>query len=77
MSDPIARLLIAALGLYAAVGGVVAAWFLVRGSRRMDAGVRTASVWFKLLIAPGLAALWPWVVARAGSKATQDDSHDA
>lgn len=77
MSEPFARVLIAALGLYAAVGGGVAAWFLLRGSHRMDAGVRTASIWFKLLIAPGLAALWPWVVATIGSKTTQDHSHDA
>lgn len=77
MSEPIAGLVILALGLYAAVGVAVAAWFLLVGSSRLDAGVRSASGWFKLLIAPGLAALWPWVVATAGIGAKRGRSHDA
>jgi hypothetical protein len=48
---------------YAIVGLTVAAAFIAAGVSRVDPTARGASPWFRLVMLPGLAALWPVVIA--------------
>ena len=63
---------------YAVVGAVAAIALHAVGLRRIDPAVRGAGVTFRLLVTPGIVALWPWLVVRwvrAGAKgATQPES---
>jgi hypothetical protein len=49
---------------YAAVGLAVAAIFVLRGVTRVTDPPRPASIGARLLIIPGAAVLWPYVLAR-------------
>lgn len=51
------------LGLYLAAGAVFAPWFALRGAGRLDANARAGTAGFRVLIAPGAAALWPLLLA--------------
>ena len=64
MSPTTAQVLIAALALYGAAGLVFALAFVARGAKRIDPDARGASWGFRLLILPGVAALWPFLVRR-------------
>ena len=57
-------ILFAALGLYAAIGVVVAIAFVSFGVTRVLAEPVTASLGARLLLLPGSALLWPYVLAR-------------
>ncbi|MEQ1863977.1 MAG: hypothetical protein ABL996_04920 [Micropepsaceae bacterium] len=50
--------------LYAAAGGVFALGFLILGLTRVDHGASGAGILFRLLIIPGLIALWPIILVR-------------
>jgi hypothetical protein len=50
--------------LYAAAGVVFAIAFLFVGLTRIDNGAKGASLGFRLLIIPGLIALWPLMLIR-------------
>jgi hypothetical protein len=52
------------MALYAAVGAVFAALFLIIGLNRIDNGAKGAGLGFRLLIIPGLIALWPLMLFR-------------
>ena len=52
------------LGLYTAAGAVFALAFLVLGLSRIDNGAKGAGLMFRLLILPGLIALWPLMLIR-------------
>jgi|GEM_PF-5261597 len=56
-----ARLILGALGAYAATGALVAAVFLTLGIGRIDGQAR-GSYLFRLLLVPGTALLWPLVL---------------
>ncbi len=47
------------LGLYLALGLVFAGVFHGAGLKKLDSAVEGAGIWFRLLITPGLVALWP------------------
>jgi hypothetical protein len=51
-------------GIYCALGVIVAAALHVRGLRAIDPGVAGASVLFRILVTPGLVALWPVMLAK-------------
>jgi hypothetical protein len=53
-----------ALTVYAALGVLFAGAFHWRGLARLDAGVQGAGWVFRLLITPGIAALWPLLAVR-------------
>jgi hypothetical protein len=44
---------------YAAVGAIAALWMLAGGLKRIDPLAAAAPLRVKLLLAPGLIALWP------------------
>jgi hypothetical protein len=60
----IAQSLILLAGIYAAAGLVLASAFLTVGLRRVDPAADGASLGFRLLILPGVAALWPFIALK-------------
>lgn len=56
--------LIAAAAAYALAGAVFAAWLLPRRVARLDPVAARSSRAFRLLIAPGVVALWPLLARR-------------
>jgi hypothetical protein len=59
----LAQGLITAAEVYAAIGGAVAAVFLVFGIDRIDPAARGTHT-FRPLLIPGIVILWPLVVVR-------------
>ena len=59
-----ARVVVALFALYALAGLVFAALFLPRGATRLDPRVAGAPQTLRLLILPGVAALWPLLAWR-------------
>jgi hypothetical protein len=74
----IATCLVGAGGLYAAAGLVFAVFLLLRSLARFDAAAANAGWGFKLLVLPGLVALWPLLVPRLlrGGPAEERTAHD-
>jgi hypothetical protein len=64
MAMTVARALVAAVGLYLAVGVVFAVPFVVVGLGRVDRTAGKGSVGFRLAILPGVVALWPLLARR-------------
>lgn len=58
------ELILNGVALYAAVGAIFALVFLVLGLTRIDNGAKGAGLLFRLLIIPGLIALWPFMLVR-------------
>lgn len=56
---PLANALVACLAAYAAVGVVFAVPFVLRGVDRIDPAAPGSTWGFRLVIAPGVVALWP------------------
>jgi hypothetical protein len=59
-----AELFVGALTLYAATGGVFAIAFVSRGVSRIDRQTAGAGLGFRLIILPGVTALWPFLLGR-------------
>lgn len=71
MGIVIARWILAAVGTYLALGLIFAGPFIVAGAGHIDPGARGSPWGFRLLMVPGVIALWPflarrWVEARRG-----------
>jgi hypothetical protein len=64
VSLEIARVIVALFELYALAGVMFAVLFLPRGVTRLDPRVAGAPKTLRLLILPGIAALWPLLVWR-------------
>lgn len=52
------------VGAYLACGAVFAIPFVVRGVNRVDKVARESSWGFRLIIVPGVIALWPMLLRR-------------
>lgn len=65
MPEPLARTLLVLLALHASAGVVFAARFLPRRIERVDPSARGSGWGFRMLILPGVVALWPLLWARA------------
>lgn len=63
MSVAWAETIVGVVALYGAIGVAFAAVFLAIGLRRMDPIADAGPFRFKLLIAPGIAVLWPLMLA--------------
>jgi hypothetical protein len=73
MTEAIATWIWIGVGGYALAGLVVAVLLMAGGFRAFDA-TAAASPWrFKLMIAPGLIALWPVLVARLAGWTPAED----
>lgn len=64
MTVATAQLLVQTIALYAAVGAAFAAVFLWRAVGRFDTAAEQATWGFRVLVFPGVAALWPLFVVR-------------
>ena len=60
----IAEAFVVALAAYMIIGVVFAIPFLLVGVQRIDVQARGAGAGFRLLIFPGVAALWPLLLRR-------------
>lgn len=65
----IATWMVRGLGFYAALGVLFGAVFVTRGLERLDPGTRGSGWGFRLIVFPGVVALWPLLLRRwlAGS----------
>ena len=52
------------LAIYASAGLVFAIAFVTSGVARIDPAAKGASWGFRVIILPGAAALWPWLLAK-------------
>ncbi len=80
MSQSFAVLLLAAIGIYAAMGVLFALPFVVWGVNRIDPSAAKGSWGFRVLVLPGTAALWPILLTRWLRKApppTERSAHRA
>lgn len=70
MSLEIARLIVGAFEMYAMTGVVFAVLFLLAAITRLDPRVAGAPLTLRLLLLPGVVALWPLLAWRwiAGAK---------
>jgi hypothetical protein len=53
---------------YAGVGALFAALFVTVGVVRVDPVAQGAGASFRLIIAPGVVLLWPWLLVRWAGK---------
>lgn len=58
------ELFVDALTLYAVMGVVFAIAFVARGISRIDTHAEGAGLAFRLIVFPGIAALWPFLLSR-------------
>jgi regulator of protease activity HflC (stomatin/prohibitin superfamily) len=59
-----ARTLVLALEAYLGFGLLFALVFVWRGVACVDPSARSGTIGFRILILPGCAALWPWLLVR-------------
>lgn len=57
-------IVILTIGAYLGVGALFAIIFVFAGVQRIDPVANRAPIQFRLLIIPGAAALWPWLLRR-------------
>ena len=60
----VAELLVDALVVYGLSGAVFAVAFVTMGIQRIDSVAEHAPVGFRLIVLPGVAALWPLLLVR-------------
>jgi hypothetical protein len=80
VSLEIAQIVVAACEAYALAGLVFALIFLPRGVARLDSRVAGAPKTLRLLILPGIAALWPlfaWRWMTGAREPIEDNPHRA
>lgn len=63
--------------LYVLAGSVFAAAFVARGVQRIDPGAVGAGWRFRLIIAPGVVALWPLLLRRWLTRSAAPDEDNA
>jgi hypothetical protein len=64
MSEGVARLLLGVAGAYALAGVAFAVPFVIRGAGVLEPVAREGTWGFRLLILPGSATLWPYLLYR-------------
>jgi uncharacterized membrane protein YdfJ with MMPL/SSD domain len=64
VSERLAEILVASAGAYVAAGAIFAVAFAGWGVSRVDPVARASTAGFRLIILPGAAALWPWLLLR-------------
>ena len=60
----VAELFVDALAAYGLAGAVFAVAFVTRGIHRIDPVAEHAPVGFRVIVLPGVAALWPLLLVR-------------
>jgi len=62
--DSVVVLLVYAIEVYSSAGLLFAVVFVIRGVQRLDLEAQGSGIGFRLLITPGVAALWPLLASR-------------
>lgn len=73
MSEAAAGMIWLGLGVYAVAGVLVSVAVFLFGLRRFDPQAAGAPWRVKLLLLPGIAALWPVMIARMAGAAPAED----
>ena len=60
----VVQIAVAVAGIYALTGLLFAIAFVALGVRRVDPAASGSSIAFRLIILPGVAALWPVLLGR-------------
>jgi hypothetical protein len=71
------HLLLGIAAVYAGAGFVFAIPFLTQGAARLDHSAHGATWGFRLIVAPGVIALWPWLAWRwvRGTTSAERNAH--
>ena len=64
MFETLAKIFVYALDTYAGLGLIFASLFVWIGVQRLDSEAQGSGIGFRLLILPGVAALWPMFLYR-------------
>jgi hypothetical protein len=64
MLDTFAKAFVYTLAIYAGLGLVFGVPFVWSGVQRLDSEAQGSGIGFRLLILPGVAALWPMFLSR-------------
>lgn len=64
MSVQMAKFIVGLLTAYGVLGVLFAIPFLIIGISRMDTGAKGAGLSFRLIVFPGVVALWPLLLHR-------------
>jgi len=75
--DWLAVLIVRALELYLAIGGIFAVVFVTFGIARVDPSAAASTWGFRAIVAPGVAALWPLLLRRWIRGATPPEERNA
>jgi hypothetical protein len=65
MDSSAANLILLLAGIYTGAGLLVGVWLVAFGLGRLDPAARGAGVGVRLIILPGVVALWPLMLRRA------------
>lgn len=77
MTPELAGLIWTVIGVYAAIGVIVALLFVTVLIKRASAGARTsAPLQFRILIVPGCVAFWPIVLIRGLIGGAKGEAHE-
>jgi len=60
-----AETILAAFGVYAALGALFSLWFVTLGAARIDAAAKAMPAQARVMIFPGCVALWPLLAWRS------------
>ncbi len=74
MPEQAAILFWCVISAYAAIGALVALWLTLFSLKDIDKNAAAAPFGIKLLLAPGLVALWPLMLMRAFRRKPREDA---
>ncbi len=77
MLNLIAWILLSVVGVYAVIGLMFAIFFVTRGVSRIDPAAVGGSIGFRILIIPGVAALWPLMMRRQQARKPPPEERNA
>lgn len=77
MTEPIVFILVKIAGAYLAVGLVVAVLFFTRWLKTLDPAAVGGSWGFRVLVTPGVVALWPVILMKVFYPKTKSDADGA
>jgi hypothetical protein len=73
----LAWILVGVAGVYAAIGLVFGLFFIVRGVGRLDPAAAEGTPGFRVVILPGVVALWPLLMRRYQERSPPPEESNA
>ena len=64
MAFDVVHVVLYALAIYLALGLVVGVPFVIAGIGRVDPAAKSVPAAFRVLVLPGVIAMWPWMLSR-------------